>query len=400
MSVKGVLAAAAALREFSLEEIAAFCDERPPAIVGILAAAGPVVERVAPGPDAAAAQRWRVVDLDGLRRTLRRGAPDPARVGPVADVTTGARLQLAEETLVACGAEPSPQRRRVLVATAVNHLRQVLAGTLELPRWWDVDLAGDRLDRELRHHHDPATAVRLRLGVAVARLAEGNAAGRPVPTGELIETVTHFRREVPLLGGDRLHGLVGGFFDLVTAQLASVAAPAVDRLVIAVARRRIRAQVDRDLDGAMDALDPLLRALGTGPRRTPVQDLHQMLGHLPDGRDHAVVYADLLQILPAQFRWHSQGEPLPGALVEVVTEPAVSDQLSRWARTLESDLVGSPFRSDTALIGQAAHVFQELAEQGAGLDDGVLTRGDQTRSELLTLAKAPVWPAVALEVAP
>jgi hypothetical protein len=75
-----------------------------------------------------------------------------------------------------------------------------------------------------------------------------------------------------------------------------------------------------------------------------------------------------------------------------VAEPAVSLHLRQCARTLESDLVHSPFGSDTALIGQVAHVFQELAEEHAGLDDTVVSRTDETRSELLRLAKAPIWP--------
>jgi hypothetical protein len=65
-------------------------------------------------------------------------------------------LQLAEETLTACRGEPSPDRRRVMVASAMNHLRQVLAATLpgRLP-WWTVELHTDLLVDELRRHPDP-----------------------------------------------------------------------------------------------------------------------------------------------------------------------------------------------------------------------------------------------------
>jgi hypothetical protein len=100
--------------------------------------------------------------------------------------------------------------------------------------------------------------------------------------------------------------------------------------------------------------------------------------------------------VPAQLRCHPAGELLPGALVEVVAEPAVSVHLRQCARTLEADLVHSPFGSDTALIGQVAHVFQELAEEHAGLDDTVVSRTDEARSELLRLAKAPIWPPAAV----
>jgi hypothetical protein len=44
MTVQGVLAAAAVLREFGLAEISAFCDEKPPDIVEILDAAAPAVK--------------------------------------------------------------------------------------------------------------------------------------------------------------------------------------------------------------------------------------------------------------------------------------------------------------------------------------------------------------------
>ena len=138
-----------------------------------------------------------------------------------------------------------------------------------------------------------------------------------------------------------------------------------------------------------------LRTLGAGHAHRYIHDLFQTVGRLPDGRDHAVVYADLLHVVPAQLHWLSAGELLPGALVEVVAEPAVSVHLRRCARTLEADLVHSPFGSDTALIGQVAHVFQELAEENAGLDGTVVARTDEARSELLRLAKAPIWPPAA-----
>jgi hypothetical protein len=335
-------------------------------------------------------ERWRVVDLPAVRRKARKG--NPAAQSPRRAPDEGPRLQLAEETLAACRVEPSPGRRRVMVASAVNHLRQVLAATLpgRLP-WWTVELHTDLLADELRRHPNRVQAVRLQLSVAVARLAEGNVTGIPMPRDELIETVAYFRDE-PLLGDHSLQDLVGGFVDLATAQETAPAEP-VDRLLVAIARRRARAQVERDHGAALHALEPLLRTLGAGHAHPYIHDLFQTVGRLPDGRDHAVVYADLLNVVPAQLQWFSTGELLPGALVEVVAEPAVSLHLRQCARTLESDLVHSPFGSDTALIGQVAHVFQELAEEHAGLDDTVVSRTDEARSELLQLAKAPVWPA-------
>ena len=108
MSVERVLAAAAALRRFSLDEIAAFCDEHPPAIVGILETAGPAVERTDLDRDDATGQaHWRVVDRQALRRRMRADTAPTAAV--VATPASGFEEQLryAEETLVRCGAEPS-----------------------------------------------------------------------------------------------------------------------------------------------------------------------------------------------------------------------------------------------------------------------------------------------------
>ena len=388
MTTQRVLAAAAVLREFGLAEISAFCDEQPPEIVAILTSAAPAVEL-------SGKERWRVVDLPAVRREARRGTSTVARTRPSPDESPAARLELAEETLAACRAEPSAHRRRMMVASAVNHLRQVLAVTLpdDLP-WWTLDLGADVLDHGLRHHPDPVQVVRLQLGVAVARLAEGNVTGNPVPVEELIETIARFRDE-PLLGDRSLHGLVGGLVDLATAQESRPAAP-VDRLIVAIARRRARAQVERDLCAALHALEPLLRTLDAGRAHPYRHDLFHTVGRLPDGRDHAVVYADLLHVVPAQLHWHSTAELLPGALVEVVAEPAVSVHLRRCARALEADLVHSPFGSDTALIGQVAHVFQELAEEHSVLDRTVVSRADEARSELLRLAKAPIWPPAAV----
>lgn len=385
MTAQAVLAAAALLREFGLAEISAFCDEQPPDIAAILASAAPAV---VPSGD----ERWRVVDLQAVRREARKEIPvDPAPPRPPDE---GPRLKLAEETLVACRAEPSLDRRRVMVACALNHLRQVLAATLpgRLP-WWTVDLHTDLLVDELARHPDRAQAVRLHLSVAVARLAQGNVTGNPMPADELIETVAYFRDE-PLLADRSLEGLVGGFVDLATAQESRPIA-AVDRLIVAIARRRARAQVERDFGAALRSLEPLVRTLGAGHAHPHTHDLFQMLGQLPDGRDYAVVYSDLLHVVPAQLQWDPTGELLPGALVEVVAEPAVSVHLRRCARTLEADLVHSPFGSDTALIGQVAHVFQGLAEEHARLDGSVVSRTDKARSELLRLAKAPIWPPAA-----
>ncbi len=397
MSVERVLAAAAALRSFTVDELAAFCDEQPPAIVAILDTASGHVERTGDDADPPVA-RWRVVDLDGLRRDLANRAETsrPDQVELHRDGAPSAtRLLLAEQTLSECAAAESAAERRILVATAKNHLRQVMAAILPGKRpWWSVELSLQRLGEAIEAHPDSPASTRLRLNVALACLAEHDAAGQPVPARDLVDTVVRFQRLTAVLEDPQLRGLVGCFFDLVMAQLAPrdrSSIPAPDRLIAAVARRRVRAQVEHGVGAAMHSLVPLLENLGE--QREPVreQGLYQVLGHLPDGRDRVVVYADLLQILPRQCTWQAAAELVPGALVEALTEPAASTHLAHCAEELEHDLARSPFGSDAALIGQAVHVFQDLAEQVASLDGSVRARSDRTRSELLTLAKAQVW---------
>ncbi|MHA6628074.1 hypothetical protein ACU61A_21760 [Pseudonocardia sichuanensis] len=387
-----MLAAAAVLRRFSLPEITAYCDEPPDAIEDILAKAAPAVERIEGAPEPPGVVRWQVVDRVGLRRRMSRPSAAPA-VPPPYRVSED-RLRYVEETFAQCGAEPSAHQRSVLVTTAVNHLRQVLAHDLPgSPAWWAVRLT-DRIETELGAHPDRFTAIRLQLDVAVARLALGNVAGESIPVHDLLDAVVRFQSGAAKLEDHDgiLSTLVGGFVDLVTAQLASSPRTVVDQLVVALARRRVRARVRSDAEGAMRALEPLVRGLAVGPDPT-VHGLHRDLGHTPDGRDRAVVYSDLLTLLPAQFHCQRRADPLPGVLAEVVGEPVVINHLASCARTLEADLLRSPVRSDRGLIGQTVHIFQALAEQGEGLDSDVRARGDRARSELLSLAMVPAWPA-------
>ena len=181
-----VLAAAAALREFALDEIVALCDATPSAIVEILTAAGDAVQVVEADP-----QRWRVQDVTVLRRLIRARRRDDAvtmtagRSSPRPELDAdlpAVRLRHAEDLLARCGAEPSPARRRSMVIAAVNHLRQVVAGALPgSPPWWTVEFTGSRLADEIRWHADGLIAHRLSLDVVVARLAVGNAAASSSP---------------------------------------------------------------------------------------------------------------------------------------------------------------------------------------------------------------------------
>jgi hypothetical protein len=385
VSAERVLAAAVALREFSNEEIASYCDEPPDAIDAILASAGGAVARSPADPG-----RWLVVEPSELRRMVAKPARRAAlRNAPDDDVED--QLKYAERTLLRCGAERSGERRRVLVATAVNHLRQAVAGILRVDEpWWAVELGSDRVDRDLRRYADPVTATRLRLGVTVARLAVDHVSGTPVPSGMLIDTVSHLRSEAAEIGcDDRLDGLVRGFVDLATAQVAAPG-PTVHQLVVAVARRRVALQAETDPVAAMAALEPLVRQLADPNGPTRWDGLYRALGRSSEG-DHAVVYTDLLALLPCEVRYDRRGEPLPGGLVEVVGDHAAADRLRHCAVTLESDLRMGDIHSEAGLIGQAAQVFQLLADEVPD-DDGIRSRGDATRTELNTLAMAPMWP--------
>jgi hypothetical protein len=394
MSEHSVLAAAAALREFTVDEVAAFCAEKPQDIIRILDRATDRIQRVE-ATSAERGPRWRVVDLKGLRRDLSEHGESPPRRSADVARTPGppsTRLQLAEETLAECASEPSAAARQVLVATAQNYLRQVVAQALpQRPAWWATELSASRLTDELDRHPDAATSTRLQLDIAMARLAECDASGRQMPLRDLIAAVRHVETLAPLLDELRLHPLVGHFVDLVTAQLALPRGIRVNppcRLIIAVARRRVRAWAHDGVAKSMRGLLPLLENVGRADADSAHPQLFRLIGHLPDGRDHVVVYADLLALLPRRLEWRPEAERLPGAVVEAVAEPAASTHLRRCATALTQDLVRSPYRSESALIGQAAHVFQEFADRSSDLDQATLSK---TRSELLTLAKAPSW---------
>ncbi|HEX2297771.1 MAG TPA: hypothetical protein VHH34_04500 [Pseudonocardiaceae bacterium] len=297
----------------------------------------------------------------------------------------------------------SADERRILVATAKNHLRQILAGVVTGGSpWWSMDFSLQRLSEAIERCSDQPTCTRLCLNMALACLAERDVTGHPMPVPDLVHTVLAFQQLATLLEAPPLRELVGRFVDLVIAQLVpsdSSTEAAPGRLLAAVARRRVRAQVDQGVAAAMHSLVPLLESLGGQQRPAQEQGLCRVLGHLPDGRDRVQVYTDLLQILPRQYLWQPAAELVPGALVEAVTEPQATSCLARCAEALERDLLRSPFRSDAALIGQVAHIFQILAEQATPLDGTVQDRSDRTRSELLMLAKAHGWPSLTVREA-
>jgi nicotinamide mononucleotide (NMN) deamidase PncC len=118
--------------------------------------------------------------------------------------------------------------------------------------------------------------------------------------------------------------------------------------------------------------------------------LFRFLGHLPDGRNRIEVYSDLLQIVPRQYEWQPKSEVVPGALIEAVADSPAASHLQRCATDLEAGLVQMPFQSESALIGLAAHMFQDFAARAAVFDEGVVLRSNQARAKLLGLADVKV----------
>lgn len=388
MSRASVLTAAVALRTFTLPEVTAYCDEDLDTVERILGGCAGLVERDG--------ENWHVVDPQEVRRQL---TADPATARPPersdGPRLVAARMLLAEETLLGCGDEPSPQLRSIMAATATNHLRYVVAagGATAIP-WWQVDLDRDTTDElELDAAGTTITPARLRVAAALARLTSSEAAGVEVAVGFLAETILQVDQLRRAMAESRSRALVDRFLELAKAVAGPVgqlsgqsAAPA--RLVAAVAWMRARVRAERSSERASAVLLPLLKGLQNRELLTadPANCLYRVLGTLPDGRTRFAVYLDLLDLLPQQYACQPTGILLPGAIVEAVADGTTSGQLRDWASRLENDLVCSPFGSESALIGQTAHVLEDLAVRTASLDGSVIRRSDRTRTELLSLA--------------
>ncbi len=422
MKASAVLAAAAALHEFTLGQVAAYCDGDLREMEGVIDSFSrffTVVDRAADARqgDARQERRWRVVDAAGLRAAIAQDSPaqdSPAQDSPptsratalssrraVAARSLEARLVLAEETLVDCGAEPSAVDRRVMATTVMNYLRQVLA-MLDPGRadWWEIEAYGPPAT-SVRLPDDDAAVSRSRLltDVALARMTACEAAGETLAIDYLIEAGRLFASdEVDRPRRSRLFERFANLARELTAPSAprpttgvSMEAPA--RLLFAVAWGRACVRFDGDGSTAAQDLVNLLKGFARSPfctaEGTPVP-LYQVLGRLPHGRRRVMVYTDLLDLLPRYFEVALTDQIVPGALAEAVAGDAASNHLREWAAVIETDLACSPFRSDSALIGQVAHVFQDLAVKEAGLDRSVVERADRTRAELLSLAGVPV----------
>lgn len=400
MSTARVLSAAAALRDFDLDQVAAFCDEPPAVIRAVLHEASDCVAPV--GPDSA---RWTVVDRTELRRRIRAAEPavEPAPTLAVDDqVRTRlndriavTRLDYAEHALLDWDEERPYEERRLQLIAASNALRQALAALTPTERpWWQLEVRPDGLGDAVRPdqavaEEDAVTLARLQLTVEVAFLTRQSLAGRALSTPDLVAASQRMlarRRTVDLRP---LCDLVARFVDLVLGQATPTEEDtAPSRLLAALARRRVRDLADHSLDSGLCALVPLLENVGRDGGPTP--ELYEELGDLPSGRKHVVVYTDLLAVLPEQFRYREQAMRLPGTLTEAVADADTSLQLRRNATWLERDLIRSPYPSDRALIGSAVHALQWLTEREAPEDSSLRSRSDARCSELLRLATVRV----------
>src|SRR6516164_6813459 len=123
-----ILAAAVALQEFRVHQLAAYCGATPDEVDAVLATVPGLVEPAGP-------HRWRVVEPGAVRAAVRSAEPPKSlqrtRRDPAADAVSRAgltaRLVVAEETLIECGTERSPALRQVMAATARNNVLQLLA---------------------------------------------------------------------------------------------------------------------------------------------------------------------------------------------------------------------------------------------------------------------------------
>jgi hypothetical protein len=413
----GLLAAAAVLREFTPAQLAAWCEEDVDTVAAFLAAAGDLFGRLPTcgraGPDG---PRWRVNDAQVLHQALleesrahRREWTDRVRPaegrGSAGRPSWGldARLRMAEETLMDCAEEPSALGRRLMADSAMNYLRQFLADVLPQSRpWWEIEPAlVATMPAQVPTGAGTVTRSRLRADLALARLTSSAATGVPVEAEFLLRTARGLDHPFGSSDVDEewLSRLTGRFTELALAlvrpsvhDIHNMAAPA--RLLSALTWRHAltdaHGNVREAVRGLAQALQAVVRTLPEAVPDDGPTSLYQVLASLPQGRKRINVYAGLLAILPRQLGYHEEEQVVPGVLVTAVTGPRASHRLRMYADTIEEDLVHSDFTSGSALLGQAAHLVQDLAERGASMDGSVLERSDRTRRHLLALAGVPV----------
>lgn len=417
MSRIGLLTAAAVLNEFTPAQLAVWCEEDVDTVVGFLAGAGDIFRRLpTAGQGGVSEQLWRVGDTQVLRQAIlaesgvraghgrdRAHAADPVALGKGIRGRWMVRLRMAEETLMDCAEEPSAQVRRVMADSAMNYLRQSLADVLREPRpWWEVDPALVNAAPEyIETGTGTVTRWRLRADLALARLTAAATSGAEVGKKFLLDTAEGLTRPFGTSDVDDawLGRLTGRFAELALSvtrpsvhDTEHTAAPA--RLLSTLAWGRAMTDARGDVRKAARKLARVLRGAVINRSVAALEDgstcLFQVLDHLPHGQARINVYAVLLEILPRQLHYREEEQVVPGVLVTAVTGPQASRRLRMYADAIEEDLVRSNFTSGSAVIGQTAHVVQDLAVKGACMDGTVLERSDRARRGLLTLAGVPV----------
>lgn len=406
MTASSVLAAAVALHDFTIPQLAAYCEADRAEILLVLSEAAELVKPIGPPDDEAeaVATHWRVVDAAGLRERIAARASMAASTSPTDPQSPNSRsrerlseaaslrLIRAEETLVSCRHQPSPEVRRAMAVTAANYIRQSVAASTARHEWWDVEFTTEALTATSSLTDGEFSDQRLRVDVALADLTESEAVGRPVELDFLIEAGD----QLPGLGESMtrpgLRDVVDRFLDLAR-HLTRLSvddvphSPAPTRLLSAVGWGQVLAEVEPDIVRASQQAVSMLHWLRDRPHPTEARNaLFRFGDHLPNGWNRVTVYADLLQILPQQCEWHRQAEPVPGLIIEAVANGAAVQHLQRWAEELKANLVGAPYESDSALIGITAQVFDDFAAASRALDGEVIPRAAQARSRLLSLA--------------
>jgi hypothetical protein len=405
MKTAAILGAAVALHEFSVPQLAAYSGATPPEVEAVLATVNGQIRPAGPG-------RWRVIEPDAIRVAVRSAEPPGPRPRSGEPAAGSAdlpwlmgRLAVAEDTLIECGAEESPSLRQVMAATARNNVLQVLAQlTPERGPWWGAHESGgspraesvsERIDAAGETVQPELALPRLRADFELASLTGREAAGEPVPPADLLRTAAGLRDIPKNIDDWRLNQLFQRFIDLAVdlADPAGPGEPARIQLLVALAWRRVRIAAEHDTRQASERMLQILQHLHLHqdpaqlPGRTAI-DLYRVIERLPGGLNRLMVYGDLLELLPSRMVCHPLKELLPEVLVEAVADSAASDHLARIADRLKDGLDRSPFRSESALIGEAIHVFNDVARGTDTDDDSLIQRSDQMRMKLLSLAKA------------
>jgi hypothetical protein len=397
MSRAGILAAAAALRQFTAAQLAAYCDADEAAVSAFLSGQPDLWEWL---PDAC---EWRVVDLAEIRAQLAATGPDPPAAplpGTPAPAEPADSLLFAEDLLLDCGADPAADRT-VAARTALNHLRQFIAAVRPVAGpWWRINLAGRVAVPDLPlASGDFVTTARVRIDIALAHLIRAEAAGQRASAKQLIRLISAAWDVECLpesMDGERWRDLDARFTALCRQVLdppagaGGTSAPATFLAALALLRAPDRA---RHSSAGGEVLARLLDGLSRAPTvadHAAVSPFFRLLYRRPDGLRRLAVYSGLLPLVPHGCRWQQESEPLPGVVVEAVVDDLASRHLEDSAWELARGLSGFPEPSLSALIGQASYVLDEVASRRARLDSDVISRSEATRKELLSLGNVLV----------